>query len=128
MPWIITAAGIVGSLILGVDGMIRGSEGELSRIFAIACFFMAAAGFLGIAFDASSSDSPSRVRPSIVIADVLSAIAIAPIVIVCTGVFLLTLVPSMFLMLPAFLRWSFEAPKEGDFDFSEHHDHAHAYA
>lgn len=99
--------GVVGAVILGAVGLARGDAGELERILAIACVAMAAAGFVGNAASSPTPGAARRWRVGVSLGDLLSAIAIAPVAALCVGVFLLTLVPSIYVSLPVLVIWWF---------------------
>lgn len=103
MMLILSALGAGGFVVLAVLGLSSGGT-ELERILAIACFFMAAAGFVGFATQDARKPRIPRPRAS-VMGDLFSAVAIAPVAMVCAGVFLLTLVPAIYVMLPVLAVW-----------------------
>jgi hypothetical protein len=109
MLFVITVLGALGAIVLGLVGLARGDAGELERILAIACIAMAAAGVVGLwSRTPGLSTSPSHVEPrrvAISLGDLFSAIAIAPVVALCAGVFLLTLIPSIYVSLPVLAIW-----------------------
>ena len=49
--FIVSALGLVGAFVVGLDGLMLGSAGELERIAAIACLALAAAGVVGVLAD-----------------------------------------------------------------------------
>jgi hypothetical protein len=104
MMFIIAVLGFIGGGVLGLVGLARGDAGELERILAIACFAMAASGLVGRAAKGPSEARTGAVRHPLRIG-VLCAIAIAPTAALCVGVFLLTLIPSVYVMLPVFAFW-----------------------
>jgi hypothetical protein len=105
MLFIIAVLGVIGGVVLGLVGLARGDAGELERILAIACFAMAASGLVGrSARDPSTARVRAR-RVAIEVGDLITAIAVAPVVALCAIVFLLTLIPSVYVMLPVFTVW-----------------------
>ncbi len=113
MLFIVCAVGLSGGFVLGLDGLMVGSAGELERIAAIACFAMAAAGLLGMfADDGRRAMRPRRDRDQR--GDVLRVIAVAPILALSVGVFVATLLPAIYVMLPVFAVWGLMAtPAQG---------------
>ena len=107
MLFIIAIAGFIGAAAFGLLGLSRGDAGQLERILGIACLAMAASGLVGRFARTPGEPRPKpRVRRiAISLGDLFSAVAIAPIVALCVGVFLLTLVPSIYVMLPVFAVW-----------------------
>ena len=106
MLFMISALGIVGAFVVGLDGLMLGSAGELERVAAIACMALAAAGFVGLmADDGLRSSAPTRQR--VERGDVLHVIAVAPIMALSVGVFLATLLPAIYVMLPFLAVWWF---------------------
>lgn len=104
MLFIISALGVAGAFILGLDGLMLGGAGELERISAIVCLAVAAGGIVGIlADDGLRTRKPSRQR--VERGDVLHLVAVAPILVLSVGVFLATLIPAIFVMLPFFAVW-----------------------
>lgn len=94
------AMGVVGALVLGFIGLRAGAHGELERILAIACLAMAAAGFVGLRADDGIADPR---RPSALsFGDKLVVAVAAPLVLACLGVFVATLIPSWYVILPFF--------------------------
>jgi hypothetical protein len=107
MMFIISVVGFLGAIVLGMVGLARGDAGQLERILAIAGLAMAASGLVG---RFARTPDEVRTRPHVrafanSLGDLFSAIAIAPIVALCVGVFLLTLIPSIWVMLPVFAIW-----------------------
>ena len=100
MLFIISAVGFVGALILGLDGLRPGSAGQPELIAATACFALAAAGIVGILAD-DGARTPRNFRHP----NVLHVIAVAPIMALSLGVFLMTLVPALYVSLPFFAIW-----------------------
>jgi len=108
MLFIISLLGVIGAVVLGLVGLARGDAGELERILAIACFAMAAAGLVGRSADTPKvARTPHHLRVGVTAGDLLSAIAIAPTAALCVVVFLLTLLPAIYVMLPVFAIWWF---------------------
>lgn len=106
MLFIISAVGLVGAVVLGVVGLARGDAGELEQILAIACVAMAAAGIVGRQASVGTDHPPrERHHVGVTLGDLFSAIVIAPWAAVCFGVFLLTLVPSIYVCLPVLAIW-----------------------
>lgn len=103
MLFIISALGIVGGFVVGLDGLMLGSAGELERIAAIACFALAAAGLVGLLTD--DGQRTRRTRQRVERGDVLHAIAAAPIVALSVGVFVATLIPAIYVSLPFLALW-----------------------
>jgi len=104
MLFIISALGIVGAFVVGLDGLMLGSAGELERIVAIACVALAVAGFVGLlADDGRRARASTRLR--VERGDVLHAIAVAPIIALSLAVFIATLLPALYVMLPFFAVW-----------------------
>jgi hypothetical protein len=114
MLFIVSAVGIVAAFVIGLDGLMLGSAGELERIMAIACFAFAAAGLVGVlADDGRRARKPHRDR--VEGGGVFQAIAAAPIVLCCGAVFLATMIPALYLMLPFFvLSWPFAARRPAE--------------
>jgi hypothetical protein len=107
MMYMLGFFGVIGAVAFGAVGLARGDAGQLERILAIACIAMAAAGLVG---NAASTPTPGLVhrRPlGVSLGDLFSAIAIAPVVALCVGVFLLTLIPSIYVALPVLVIWWF---------------------
>src|SRR3954447_15959916 len=106
MLFVISAVGVVGALILGLDGLMlanAGRGGQLELIVAIAFFALAAAGLVGLLVDDGRRDHTARAivgRPNI-----LHVIAVAPIMALSVGVFVATLIPAVYVMLPFFAVW-----------------------
>lgn len=111
MMFIISVVGVLGGVVLGLVGLARGDAGQLERILAIACFAMAASGLVGRMARTPLTETERLAllqRPrrwGVTVGDLVSAIAIAPVVALCVGVFLLTLIPSVYVMLPVFAVW-----------------------
>jgi len=103
MMFILSALGLATGIILAVVGLSPGGS-ELERILAIACFAMGAAGFVGLAMD--DGIRPPRRSPPHSIGNLFCAIVGAPIALVCLGVFVLTLVPSIWVFLPTLAVWA----------------------
>lgn len=104
MLLIVTAAGILGSVILGLRGLAAGSAGELDRILAIACVFFAAAGVLGTWID---DGKRSKTVPVLTRDQRVHLLVATPLVLLMLGVFLVTLIPSIYVMLPFFAVWHY---------------------
>ena len=103
MMFVIAVLGGIGCVVLGLLGLVRGDAGELERILAIGCFAMAAAGVVGVL---ATTPNPPRARPRrITVGGTVMAVAIIPAMALSVGVFLLTLIPSVYLMLPFFALW-----------------------
>lgn len=107
MLFIISALGIVGGFVVGLDGLMLGSAGELERIAAIACFALAAAGLVGLVSD--DGRRTRRTRQRVERGDVLHAITVAPIMALSVGVFVATLIPAIFVSLPFLALWWYVA-------------------
>ena len=107
MLFVISAVGAVGALILGLGGLMRGSAGQLELIAAIACFALAAAGVVGLLADDGRRDhTRAETRRALVgHPNVLHVVAVAPIMALSVGVFLATLIPAVFVMLPFLAAW-----------------------
>lgn len=105
MLFIISALGVVGGLVIGLDGLMLGSAGQLERIAAIGCFALAAAGLVGLLADDGRRARSRRVR--VERGDILHVIAVAPIMALSVGVFVATLIPAVYVMLPFFAVWWF---------------------
>lgn len=103
MMFVIAVLGGIGFVVLGLLGLVRGDAGQLERILAIACFAMAAGGVVGML---ASTPNPPRARPRrITLGGAIMAVAIIPAMALSVGVFLLTLIPSVYVMLPFFALW-----------------------
>ena len=106
MLFVISAVGVVGALILGVDGLMlssAGHGGQLALIVAIAFVALAAAGLVGLLADDGRRDHTARRlfgHP-----DILHVVAVAPIMALSVGVFVATLIPAVYVMLPFFAVW-----------------------
>jgi hypothetical protein len=105
MLFIISAVGVIGGLILGLDGLMLGSAGQLERIAAIASFALSAAGLVGLLADDGRRERRARHRDRVEHGDVLHVIAVAPIMALSLGAFLATLVPAIYVMMPFFALW-----------------------
>jgi hypothetical protein len=104
MLLIVTLAGMLGSVVLGLRGLAAGSAGELDRILALGCLFAAAAGFLGAWLD---DGRRAKKTPLITRDEWVHLIVSSPIVLLMIGVLLVTLIPSIYVMLPVFAVWHF---------------------
>lgn len=104
MLFIISAMGLIGGLVIGLDGLMLGSTGQLERIVAIACFAVAAGALVGLLAD-DGLRTRRRARERVEHGDVLHAIAVAPILALSVGVFVATLIPAVYVMLPFFALW-----------------------
>ena len=110
MLFVISAVGVVGALILGLDGLMlesAGHGGQLELIVAIALVALAAAGLVGLLADDGRRDHTARRllgHP-----DILHVVAVAPIMALSVGVFVATLIPAVYLMLPFFAVWYWAA-------------------
>ena len=103
MMFVVAVLGGIGCVVLGLLGLIRGDAGELERILAIACFAMAAAGVVGAL---ARTPNPPRARPRrLSLGGAIMAVAIIPAMALSVGVFLLTLIPSVYVMLPFIAVW-----------------------
>lgn len=103
MMFVVAVLGGIGFVVLGLLGLIRGDAGQLERILAIACFAMAAAGVVGML---ASTPNPPRERPRrLTLSGTIMGVAIIPAMALGVGVFLLTLIPSVYVMLPFFAVW-----------------------
>jgi hypothetical protein len=92
-------AGVVGALVLAFVGLRADEHGELERILAVACVAMAAAGLLGL----TAHDDTSDLKPSVLsTGDTFMLLVTAPLLALCGGVFVLTLLPSWYVILPVF--------------------------
>ena len=111
MLFIISALGIVGACVIGLDGLMLGSAGELERIAAIACMALAAAGFVGLMADDGSRARTSTLRRLELGGYAFQWIAAAPILALSVGVFLATLLPAIYVMLPFFAVWWYGSPE-----------------
>jgi hypothetical protein len=106
MLFIISAVGVVGAMILGLDGLMlasAGRGGQLELIVAIAFVAVAAAGVVGLLADDGRRDHTARGlfgHP-----DILHVVAVAPIMALSVGVFVATLIPSVYVALPFFAVW-----------------------
>ena len=106
MLFVISAVGVVGAMILGLDGLMlasAGGGGELELIVAIAFVALAAAGLVGVLADDGSRDGTLTAllrHPGM-----LHVVAVAPIMALSVGVFVATLVPAVYVMLPFFAVW-----------------------
>jgi hypothetical protein len=94
------AIGILGALVLGFIGLRAGAHGELERVLAIACLAMAAAGFVGVRADDGIAEA--RQPSALSVGDKLVVAVAAPLVLACLGVFVATLIPSWYLIVPFF--------------------------
>lgn len=92
------AAAVVGALVLGVIGLRAGDHGQLERILAIFCVFLAAASYLGVRGDQRKDEKP----PFLTLGDKLMVLVSAPLLLLCTGVFIATLLPSWYVIVPTF--------------------------
>lgn len=100
MLFIVCAVGLVGAFVIGLDGLMLGSAGELERIAAIACLALAAAGLVGVLVD--DGRRTRRRRSSLEPADVFQLVAAAPIFAIMVGAFVATLLPAIYVMVPLF--------------------------
>lgn len=108
MLFIISVLGVIGGVVLGLVGLARGDAGQLERILAIVCFAMAASGLVGrLARPPGEPRMHLPRRAGVTVGDIFSAIVIAPTVALCVGVFLLTLIPSIYVSLPVLAIWWF---------------------
>jgi hypothetical protein len=114
MLFVISAVGVVGAVILGLDGAMlasAGRGGQLELIIAIAFVAVAAAGLVGFFADDGRRDHTARRllgRPNI-----LHVVALAPIMALSVGVFVATLIPSVYVMLPFFAVWYWASRASG---------------
>ena len=106
MLLIVTAAGILGSIVLGIRGLAAGSSGELDRILAIGCFLAAVAGALGSWID---DGKHSKSAPVLTRDEQVQLLVATPLVLLMLGVFLVTLIPSIYVMLPVFVVWHYSS-------------------
>ena len=97
--FIVAAAGIAGSVLFGVLGLDAGHAGELERIFALMCFFMAAAAMVGVVLDDGIGDwsAPPLTRDQKV-----HLLVGLPVAVFMLLVFLATLIPAIYVLLPIF--------------------------
>lgn len=96
---LVCATGVVGAVVFGIAGVRAGAHGEFERILAIACVALVAAAYLGL----SAQDSIADVKlPSISFGDKVILVLSAPLLVFCTIVFVATLVPAWFVILPTF--------------------------
>jgi hypothetical protein len=109
MLFIVCAMGLVGAIVIGLDGLMLGSAGELERIAAIACFALAAAGLVGVLAD--DGRRTRRPRSALEPADVFQLVAAAPILAIMVGTFVATLLPAIYVMLPFFAVSGSEASR-----------------
>ena len=112
MLFVISAVGVVGALILGLDGLMLGSagagagagqRGQLELIVAIAFLALTAGGVVGLLVDDGRRDHTARAvlgHPNL-----LHVAAVAPIMALSVGAFVATLIPSVYVMLPFFAVW-----------------------
>jgi hypothetical protein len=103
MLFIVCAVGLVGAFVIGLDGLMLGTGGELERVAAIACFALAAAGVVGVLADDGARTW--RRRRSLEVADVLQLVAAAPILAIMVATFVATLLPAVVVMVPFFAIW-----------------------
>lgn len=111
MLFIISILGVLGAAIFGFLGLAHGGA-QLERILAIAFIAMAAAGIVGRWARRMGPITPIHVdtrRAAIEVSDMISLLVSLPIIALCIGVFLLTLIPSAFVMLPFLAVWWFGA-------------------
>jgi hypothetical protein len=95
----VCAAGVLGALVLGFLGIRAGAHGELERILAIVCVAMAAGSFLGLLGD----DGLAETKPSFLsFGDKVMLVVSAPLIAGCTVVFVATLLPSWYVIVPVF--------------------------
>jgi hypothetical protein len=104
MLLIITAAGILGSVVFGFRGFGEGAGGELYRILALGCSFAAAAAALGSWIDDGRRTKKTRVLTN---DERLHLLVATPLALLMVGVFLVTLIPSIYVMLPFFAVWHY---------------------
>ncbi len=109
MLFIVCAMGLVGAFVIGLDGLMLGSAGELERIAAIACFALAAAGLVGLLAD--DGRRTRRHRSALEPADVFQLVAAAPILAIMVGTFVATLFPAIYVMAPFFAASGPEASR-----------------
>ena len=107
MLFVISAVGFLGAIIFGLDGLMLGSAGQLELIVAIACFALAAAGLVGVFADAGDRNRAETAHGRGLVGhpNVLHAVAVAPIMALSVGVFVATLIPAVFVMLPFLAVW-----------------------
>ncbi|MDB5215259.1 MAG: hypothetical protein JWO86_3186 [Myxococcaceae bacterium] len=132
MLFVISALGIIGAFVMGLDALVLGSGAELEHIVAIACLALGAAGLVGaMADDGLRERSPQR---ELVARGAFQLIAAAPIIALSVGVFVATLIPSLYVAIPFFAVWWYASPARraararpvaGE---AEHPLHAPAYA
>jgi hypothetical protein len=104
MLFIATAAGIVGTIVMGLRGLTAGSAGELDRILALGFLFIAAASLLGIRIDDGRRPKTARV---LTMSEGFLLLVASPLILLMLGVFLATLIPSIYVMLPIFAVWHY---------------------
>ena len=103
MLFIVSAVGLVGAFVIGLDGLMLGSAGELERIVAIACFAFAAAGLVGLMVD--DGWRAKKRRGLIGAGEAFQLVSAAPILAIMVGTFVATLLPAVYVMLPFFAIW-----------------------
>jgi hypothetical protein len=95
----VCATGVVGALVLGFLGIRAGAHGELERILAILCIAMVAGSYLGLRGDDGLADT----EPSFLsFGDKVILVVSVPLIAGCTLVFVATLVPSWYVIVPVF--------------------------
>jgi hypothetical protein len=98
---IAAVTGFAGTIFFGLQGLhgLGAGGGELERVFALMSFFMLAAAVVGMVLDDGIGVRP----PSLLTTDEKIQMLVGiPLAIFMTAVFLGTLLPSMYVMLPFF--------------------------
>jgi hypothetical protein len=103
MMFVVAVLGAIGFVVLGLLGLMRGEAGQFEQILAIAFFAMAAAGVVGML--ASTPNPPSERPRRLSLGGAIMGVAIIPAMAISVGFFLLTLIPSVYVMLPFFAVW-----------------------
>jgi hypothetical protein len=105
---LLTGIGIIGTVIFGMAGLRPGGT-ELERVLTVIFLAIVAAGIVGRKAE-RAIDGRLRPEPHLEVArrpigGVIMTAAVAPILAMSIGVFVLTLIPSVFAMLPFLAVW-----------------------
>ncbi len=99
---LLSAIGIVGAVGFGVLG-ITSDAGQYERILALAFLAMGAAGIVG--YVVQDGEKPHS-EGSYGVTGIVMAVVSVPVMVISAGVFVATLIPCFYLMLP-FLLYEF---------------------
>jgi hypothetical protein len=97
--FVLSVAGVLGALVLGFIGIRAGAHGELERILAIVCIALAAGASLGVWGADGKEDAEV---PFLTVGDRFTLLVSAPLLLFCAGVFVATLIPAWYVIVPTF--------------------------